>query len=154
MSSSTLPRIPGPAEMADLVSRVIGDWAFLPVQAAGRPAEGPAELGLEFSVRLTGPFQCLMVLRGDYDLAAELAEASTGDPSARDDAKDAFKELVNLLASHLCSVFFPQASFDPFLPLPSTPGSWPDQAPSSASVMMVDRFALELRLWISELPHA
>jgi hypothetical protein len=153
MSPSTLPRIPGPSELADVVSRVIGDWAFLPVQAAGRPAEGPAELGLEFSVHLMGPFHCLLVLRGDYDLAAELAEASTGDPSAREDAKDAFKELVNLLASHLSTVFFPHATFEPFLPLPSTPESWPDLVPSSASVMMVDRFPLELRLWILGLPH-
>jgi hypothetical protein len=141
---------PSPFELCELADRVISDWAFLPVQMAGKPAPGPAELALEYSVLLKGAFKCRLVLRGDAKLGAELAHASTGDPAAREQAEDAFRELCNLFASHFLTRFRPaqSSSFGPFLPEVSTPLSWPSRQPDSECVAIVDKYPFEIRLWM------
>jgi hypothetical protein len=148
------PRIPSPFELCELIDNVISDWAFLPVQMAGRPAPGPARLDFEYSVLLKGDFACRLMLRGNRLLAADLAQAATGDPGAREQAEDAFRELCNLMASHLLSRFFPEASpsFGPFFPVPSTTESWPTLPPDSECVAIVSQHALEARLWMG-VPH-
>jgi hypothetical protein len=143
------PVQPGPFELAELARQVAKDWAFLSASPIGAPAPGPAALPLEFSVRLSGPLDYLLVVRGGWDLAAELAESSTGDPSARDQAGDAFRELVNLLAGRLATRYLAssESPFGPFLPKATRPDSWPGRAPDTAAAVMVERFPLELRLW-------
>ena len=147
------PRIPSSYELAELIDQVISDWAFLSSRPAGKPAKGPSRLPLEFSVAIRGPLQCLLVLRSDEEFAAELAQASTGDPGARSEGRDAFRELCNLLASHLLTRFFGgiRQPFEPFLPEPSLPSQWPPMPPDAESVMIVERFPLEARLWV-EMP--
>jgi hypothetical protein len=143
------PRVPSSFELVEVVDRILGDWAFLSASPAGRPAEGPAPLALEFSVRLRGPLDYLLVMRCDFQFGAELAHASTGDPSARGQAADAFKELCNLVAGHLLTEFFggSRLSFEPFIPEPSLPQDWPTAPPSAESVMFVGHFPVEARLW-------
>jgi hypothetical protein len=153
------PRIPSSFELAELIDKVLSDWAFLSAVPAGKPAEGPADLGLEFSVRLSGPFDSLLVMRSGYSFAADLAQASTGDPGARAEASDAFKELCNLVASHLLTAFLggQQVDFKPFVPQPSEPSQWPSAAPQAESVMLVEQHPLEARLWMgvhTEAPRA
>ena len=149
-AASPAPRVPSTIELAELIDTVLSDWAFLSAAPAGLPAEGPAPLPVEFSVDLKGPLRCRLVLRSDDAFAAELAHASTGDPGARSQGADAFKELSNLVASHLLTAFFGgrEASFEPFVPVPSRPEFWPPRRPDAESVMIVERFPLEARLWV------
>jgi len=144
------PRIPSSFELAELVDKVLSDWAFLSAVPAGKPAEGPADLELEFSVSLIGPFDSLLVLRGGHAFAADLAQASTGDPGARADAPDAFKELCNLVASHLLTAFLGggELDFQSFVPQPSQASQWPGRPADAEIVMLVDRHPMEARLWV------
>jgi hypothetical protein len=144
------PHIPSPFELAELIDQVLSDWAFLSAVPAGKPAAGPADLALEFSVTLNGPFECLLNLRASHAFAEELAQASTGDPGAREQAADAFKELCNLVASHLLTAFLggSHLTFEPFVPCVTGPGQWPAESPNVASVMLVNHLPLEARLWV------
>jgi hypothetical protein len=144
------PRIPSSFELAELIDKVLSDWAFLSAVPAGKPAQGPADLGLEFSVALVGPVDGFLVLRCGADLAADVAQASTGDPGARSEGPDAFKELCNLVASHLMTTFLAGGHLDflPFVPKLSQPGEWPAQPADAESVMLVENHPLEARLWV------
>lgn len=148
--SSAPVRVPNNFELAELMDRILGDWAFLSASPSGRPVPGPAPLELEYCVSLNGYFKAQLVLRTKAALAADLAHASTGDPSARAQGADAFKEFCNLVASHLLSSFLggDQNNFEPFLPQASTPEQWPSAKPDSEIVVMVDQHPLEARLWI------
>jgi hypothetical protein len=143
------PRIPSSAELAALIHGVLGSWAGLPAVPAGLPAPGPARLGLEFSVRLRGPINCLLVMRGEPVLASQLAEASTGDPSAREQGTDAFRELCNLVGASLAADYFcgHTLKFEPFFPEFSDPSYWPSIRPNAECLMMLNRLPLEARIW-------
>jgi hypothetical protein len=144
------PQLPASIGLAGIINQVLGDWAFLSGQPIGRPAEGPTTLAMEYCVNLRGPFECMLVLRAEAEFAAELAQAATGDPGAREQGPDAFKELCNLCSSHLWSSFMGSRGKapEPFVPKPSTPDLWPQAAPAAECVLMVGRFPLEARLWI------
>jgi hypothetical protein len=151
---SGVARLPRPFELIELVDRVLSDWAFLAVSPAGKPAVGPAVLPLEFSTILAGKLKCLLVLRSSHAFGAELAYACTGDPGAREQGADAFRELCNLLASHLLTGYLGGESgdFAPFLPERSRPEQWPAVPAEVEAVMMVENFPLEARLWIEAVP--
>jgi hypothetical protein len=155
-AARTQPHIPSTFELAGLIDQVLSDWAFLSAVPAGKPAAGPADMALEFSVSLSGPFECLLNLRAGYAFAQELAQASTGDPGAREQASDAFKELCNLVASHLLTAFFGGSHlvFEPFVPQLTGPAQWPAESPNVASVMLVNHLPLEARLWVKTSPGA
>ena len=142
-------RIPSSYELASLIDQVLSNWAFMALQPSGKPAAGPAPLPLEYSVSLRGALNCRLVLRSNADFGAELAQASTGDPGAREQGADAFKELCNLVAGHLLTEYFggESSAFEPFMPEPSRPDTWPPIDPDAESVMLVERFPLEARLW-------
>jgi hypothetical protein len=148
---NSLPILPSPAEMTALAAQVVGEWARLPVRTLGRPVP-EVYFPYEYSLFLSEPFACLMVIRGGQELASGLAKASSAGPSARDEARDAFRELCHLVAGRLCGALFPQMSLGSFLPVPSVPEEWPLAPPQVESVLSVDGFPLELRLWIRTAP--
>lgn len=143
--------MPNPFELAEMVDKVTRVWANMAARPAGTPAPGPADLPMEFSVDFTNHLTLRLVVRGGEELAAELAEASTGDPSARELAADAFREFVNILAERWIirdPIAFP-GFWETSPAEPSTPEAWPAREPDASAVVMVDRFPLELRLWLS-----
>jgi hypothetical protein len=154
MTDRAQPRLPQAFELVDLAARLLGDWAFLTVMPAGKPAEGPANLPLEFSTALSGKLGCLLVLRSSHAFGSELAYASTGESSARDKGSDAFRELCNMLASHLMTAYLggEGGDFASFLPQPSLPQHWPAAPADMETVMMVESFPLEARLWMLPEP--
>ena len=149
-AARTQPHIPSPFELAELIDQVLSDWAFLSAVPAGKPAAGPTDLALEFSVTISGPFECLLNLRAGHAFAEDLAQASTGDPGAREQAADAFKELCNLVASHLLTAFLggSHLAFAPFVPRVTDPGQWPAGSPNVESIMLINHLPLEARLWV------
>jgi hypothetical protein len=143
-------RLPNAFELSEMVNRVTRDWANLVSRHAGLPAPGPADLPLEYSLSLIGPLTLHMVVRGGKELAEELAEGSTGDPNARALSADAFREFVNLLAEYWHTrdpAAFP-GPWDSTAAQPSVPKFWPARDPDASVVALVDRFPLELRLWV------
>jgi hypothetical protein len=148
--------IPTSHGLAEVISEVISDWAFLSALPSGKPAPGPAPLDLEFTVTLKGPLVSVLVMRASRQFGEELAQASTGDPAAREQAADAFRELSNIVASHLLTDFFGgrELAYAPFVPLPSVPDGWPAGEPTVECVLIVERFPLEARLWIDEAAEA
>ena len=145
----TLPRLPRSFELAELMDQLLGNWAFLSVDSVGAPVVGPAALPMEYSAVISGRLGCVLVLRSTHAFAEEIAYASTGDPSARDQGADAFRELCNMLCSHLLTLFLggETGTFTPFLPEPSHPGQWPDRASDVSAVVMMGGQPVEIRLW-------
>jgi hypothetical protein len=138
--------LPNPFELAEMVDKVTRTWADMAARPAGLPAPGPADLPMEFSVDFTNHLALHLVVRGGEDLAEE----STGDPSARELAEDAFREFVNILAARW--IIRDPIAFPGFWKTseaePSLPRAWPAREPDSSAVVMVERFPLELRLWL------
>jgi hypothetical protein len=145
----TLPRLPRSFELAELMDQLVGHWAFLGVDSVAQPVEGPAPLPMEYRALIRGRLGCILVLRSTRAFAEEIAYASTGDPGARAQGDDAFKELCNMLCSHLLTLFLggETGSFAPFLPEPSEPGQWPERASDVSAVVMMGGQPVEIRLW-------
>ncbi len=143
-------RVPSSFELAEVLDRILGQWAYLSAVPSGKPSAGPVPFALEFSVRLCGPVNGCLNLRASRAFAEDLAFAATGDLNAAGDAEDAFQELCNLLASQLIRDFFggTHETFERFLPMPSTPGIWPVENPNSECLALIEKHPLEIRLWI------
>ncbi|HTB34371.1 MAG TPA: hypothetical protein VNZ54_03995 [bacterium] len=161
MNPSQSPFLTRPSgfAVAEVVDRVLSDWAYLSAQPAGMPAPGPAHLPLEFAVRLSGPSDFLLVMRSTEALGSAVAVASTGDPGANGLGPDAFRELVNLVAGHLLTECLDggTALYRSFLPQASVPSDWPACDPMGQALLLVDNHPLEIRLWSTQPasgPHA
>jgi hypothetical protein len=152
-SPSNRSRVPSSYELAELIDQVLSDWAFFSARPAGRPVEGPAPLHLEFSVAIEGPINCILVMRSHEALGADLAHASTGDPSARDLGSDAFREFCNLVAGHILTSFLggSQLTYKSFFPQPSNPEQWPLGKTNAEIVLIVGQYPLEVRLWLNPI---
>lgn len=138
--------------VTEVVDRVLSDWAYLGSQPAGMPAPGPADLPLEYSVRLSGPAHYLLVMRSTEALGSAVAVASTGDPGAEGLGPDAFRELVNLVAGHLLTDCLDGGTelYQAFLPEASRPDTWPSHDPMGQSLLLVENQPLEIRLWATK----
>ena len=143
---------PGGFAVTEVVDRVLSDWAYLSTQPAGTPAPGPADLPLEYSVRLSGPAHYLLVMRSTEALGSAVAVASTGDPGAEGLGPDAFRELVNLVAGHLLTECLDGGSelYQSFLPRASVPADWPSSDPMGQALLLVENQPLEIRLWADQ----
>jgi hypothetical protein len=147
---------PGGFAVAEVVDRVLCDWAYLGSQPAGVPAPGPADLPLEYTVRLSGPAHYLLVMRSTEALGSAVAVASTGDPGAKGLGPDAFRELVNLVAGHLLTDCLDGGTelYRSFLPQASGPADWPGHEPMGQALLLVENHPLEIRLWATQAKAA
>ena len=154
MTSNPAPFLvrPGGFAVTEVVDRVLSDWAYLGSQPAGIPAPGPADLPLEYAVRLSGPAQFLLVMRSTEALGSAVAVASTGDPGAEGLGPDAFRELVNLVAGHLLTDCLDGGTelYQSFLPQHSAPSDWPSGDPMGQALLLVENQPLEIRLWATQ----
>jgi hypothetical protein len=143
-------RIPDALELCALIDGLVNDWAFLTAEPDGIPAPGPAPMELEFGVSIAGPRRFLLVLRSNLKVASELALGSTGDPAARSQAADSFRELCHLSARRLARNFLGGTAipYKCHTPQPSHPDFWPAWAPLAECVLLVAGFPLEVRLWL------
>lgn len=138
--------------LEEVMALVMQDWAFLPTAPIGLPADGPVEMAMEWSVRLSGPALCFLNLRTVPEMALLIAQNVQGVDQVPDGGEDAFREFVNIFCGHLLTYLWGQSgkSFDPFLPIPTTPSDWPGAEPSAACVFIVENNPIEIRLWIKE----
>ena len=142
-----------PAEMNALMEAmryVLETWSYLPSGHIGQPVEGPAKLGMERSVRITGRANAFLTLRTLPELGSILYQYARGEEGGQEGAEDAFNEFVNIYCGHLMTYLWgkDRAQFNPYLPVPSTPKDWPSGPPSAACVFITEDIPLEVRLWI------
>ena len=143
-------RVPSPAELVELAAFSVGAWGSLRVKAAGLPMDGPMILPVEFSMALQGPCAYLFNLRCGQRLAAELAEANTGDPFSRRRAAEAVRALAGQMAERLLNrhLAWPGAVFNPIRTMPTQPEDWPSGGPTVSAAVIVRHAPMELRLWM------
>lgn len=136
--------------LLESMRHVMNSWAYLAPFDIGLPAEGPAFLEMEKSVYFSGRAKGILNIRTTPELASILAEYASGEPGGAEDAKDAFREFVNIFCGHLMTFLWGQesAGFDPYLPQDSTQKDWPAAPPSAACCFLVGNSPVEVRLWV------
>ncbi len=149
-SNDEAPKAPSGQKLAALLDEVISEWCKLRAVPAGRPTNNPVKMDLEYRVVLQGAHSGQLVLRAHKTLAAELAHASTGDPGARVEAEDAFRDFCSRFAGRLLRELFQNklSEVRGHLPLASSPELWPAREPDSDCVVLVEYRPLEARLWL------
>ena len=136
----------------EAMRHVLRYWAYLPYCDVGLPVDGPAKMPLERSVRLSGRSLACLTIRTQPELAELLAHYSQGESKNPGDAEDAFQEFVNIYAGHLMTYLWGDSgkSFDPYLPVPTTPNDWPKPTAAASCAFIVENIPVEVRLWILE----
>jgi hypothetical protein len=134
----------------EAMKHVLQSWAFLPSSHIGIPAEGPAPLPMERSVRLSGPALCFLNIRTVPELSPLLSSYAQGEEQNPEAGEDAFHEFVNIYCGHLMTYLWGRdgKAFDSYIPVPTTPTEWPKTQPSAACAFIVENTPVEVRLWI------
>lgn len=130
---------PSQDDLRTVMSQVLESFAY------ALPTPRSDDQGMDLDVRADLPEgRGWLVLRGSQSLARRLAEDSTGDedPSL---AMDAFRELCNLVVSHLVSRLWGDSHslFQPFVPV----AGLPQGECRSRALMDVDGEPLEASYW-------
>jgi hypothetical protein len=135
----------------EAMRHVLHTWAYLPSFPIGMPVEGPANLPLERSVRLSGRALAYVNIRTSPELSLLLSQYAQGETDTKA-CEDAFYEFVNIFCGHLMTYLWGTegVSFEPYLPIPTTPADWPQAEPTSSCAFIVENIPIEVRLWIKE----
>jgi hypothetical protein len=148
-SGSTLH--PPDRNLLGVFSEVLSHWAFLDVEAAGKPEPEPVALALEVGLVFFGEREGRLVLRSSAQLGRRLVEIALGEAGADEDAgRDALGELCNLVGKHLASrtLSGEGARMQSSVPEISSPQDWPAAVPIQSVAMRVDGEPLEARVWL------
>ncbi len=140
--------IPSGIDLFKAFDLVLGKWAKLSCEHIGAPVEGPSIMTLERSVYLSGPVKGLMVVRAHRKVGGLLTERLSSEAVQPLSEEDAFTDLVNLYCGHFLATHWDPKSFKPFHSTPCNPFSWPKQNPKSACAMLVEKYPMEIRLWV------
>jgi len=137
--------------MDELIKDVLGAWGDFSVRFDGRPAQGPAALGMERAVAFSGATQGTLILRCPMGLGILLARAR-----GQGEAQEAFRDLSIQVGRRLLeSLGGPEARPALLSDRGATRSSdWPAGRPRLALALLVDGLPLELRLWIKGQPEA
>ena len=129
-------RIPSSFELAKLIRYVALEWTNLPAIHNGRPSAGPTDRPLERSVAIPGPFQGLLNLRCNPNLA-----------SAHD-----FEAFCSMVAGHLATRYLDGhvQDFNARDFVDTCPLQWPEAEPELEILMMIGSHPLEVRLWLEQ----
>ena len=136
----------------ECLAEVLETSAKLRCRHIGMPAEGPASLPLEFSVRYYGQSSIYLNVRTTMELA-QLLEASIQDGAMKPGKREeTFKEFVNAFGGRLTAYLWGSVggNSSPDIPSLSTPQSWPAREPTACCAFIVENWPLEVRLWMGE----
>lgn len=131
------------------VDSVLQSWANLSSHYIGMPAEGPATLPLEVSVRFSFPHPIFLNVRTTDELAKVLVSSIRCQAIYSIPEEEIFKEFVNLLSDRLM-VYLWGNNKRPFRceeQILSTPQNWPLGEPDAGCAFIVENFPIEVRLW-------
>ena len=141
----------GKVVMDELIKGVLGDWGDFSVRFDGRPAQGPAALGMERSLAFSGATQGTLILRCPPGLGGMLAKArGAGEADA------AFRDLSIQVGRRLLESLGGPESRPALLSDRGASSSldWPAGRPRLSMALLVDGLPLELRLWLKGQPEA
>jgi len=131
------------------VDSVLQSWANLSSHYIGMPAEGPANLPLEVSVRFSFPHPIFLNVRTTSELARVLVNSIRCQAVYSIPEEEIFKEFVNLLSDRLM-VYLWGNNRRPFRrdeQFHSTSRNWPLGEPTAGCAFIVENFPIEVRLW-------
>jgi hypothetical protein len=131
------------------VDSVLQSWANLPSQYIGMPAEGPASLSLEFSIRFSYPFSVFLNIRTTSEMAQAMIRSIRGQTLFPISEDEIFKEFANLLSDRLMTYLWgnnrrPFKSDEQFF---SVPENWPQGEPTACGAFIVENLPIEVRFW-------
>ncbi|HXL72047.1 MAG TPA: hypothetical protein VN963_00340 [bacterium] len=131
------------------VDSVLQSWANLSSQHIGMPAEGPAPLPLEFSIRFSFPSSVFLNVRTTGEMAQVMIRSIRGQAVFPISDEEVFREFVNLLSDRLMAYLWgnhrrPFKSNEQFF---SAPRNWPLGEPTACGAFIVENFPIEVRLW-------
>lgn len=134
-----------------LTQEVLGNWAFLPADPSEfrQDAERPC---LEYLAKVQGKHSLTLVVCCELSTGMLLAESATGEKADPAQAKDAFKELVNLLCGHFQTELLGRqpGHFQPFMPKACIKAEWPAPRPSASCAVDVEGNHMEVHVWLDE----
>jgi len=131
------------------VEAVLQSWAHLSSRYIGMPAEGPATLPLEFSVRFSAPFSLFLNIRTTNEMAQVIIHSIRGQILFPISDEEAFKEFANLLSDRLMGYLWGnnRRPFKPDEQFLSVPQNWPIGEPTACAAFIVENSPIEVRLW-------
>lgn len=131
------------------VETVLQSWANLSSRYIGMPAEGPATLPLEVSVRFSSPCSVFLNVRTTSEMARVLVSSIRCQAVYPIPEEEVFKEFVNFLSDRLMAYLWgnnkrPFKTNEQFF---STPRNWPPGEPTAGGAFIVKNYPIEVRLW-------
>ena len=140
--------VPSSRETFTVFQAVLQNWARLSADYIGFPVEGPSVMSLERSVHLSGTFQGFFVVRAHRKFAKLLLEKTAVHAVVPSSGEEAFDQLAEKFSAEMVKSYWNPWDFKPFLINPCNPRFWPGRAPASACALLVERYPIEIRLWI------
>ncbi len=131
------------------VESVLQSWAHLSSRYIGMPAEGPATLPLEVSIKFSAPFFVLLNIRTTSEMAQIIIRSIRGQIHFPLSDEEVFKEFANLLSDRLMGYLWGnnRRPFKPDEQFLSSPRNWPVGEPTACAAFIVENSPIEVRLW-------
>jgi hypothetical protein len=128
---------------------VLQSWVNLSSRYIGMPAEGPAALPLELSIRFTSPYPVFLNVRTTSEMTQVMIHSLTGPILFPISDEEVFREFASLFSDRLMAYLWgnnrrPFKSDEQFY---SQPRNWPPGEPTACAAFIVENFPIEVRLW-------
>ncbi len=143
--------IPTNKDLFEALENILWFWPGIFVQWV-KEGQAIPEFDLLRTVRLTGQYEGLVILRTSEELGASLASTLLEDrPST---GADAFSEFANMFCGHIMNKIrgSEEVAFRHFLPQPAPDSGWPARPPEARMTVAVAKIPLEVQLWIDQVP--
>jgi hypothetical protein len=154
LMASELPKdihIPTTADLYEALENILWFWPGIFVQMV-KDGQGQLDFDLSRSVRLTGKYEGLVMLKTSEALGRILAQALLENhPSS---PEDAFNEFSNMFCGHIMNKIraSDKVAFRHFLPLTAPESSRPTRPPEARMTVAVESIVLDVQLWINRIP--
>jgi len=144
-------RVPTPADLFEALENILWFWPGLFVQWVQEGQE-IQDLAHSRSMKLTGQYEGLVILRTSETLGRVLADALLGDKATS--PTDAFNEFSNMFCGHIMNKIrvSNKTVFRHFLPRPTLEIAPPDRLPDARMTVAIESIVLDVQLWINPKP--
>ncbi len=144
-------RVPTPADLFDALENILWFWPGIFVQWVKEGRE-KQDLGLSRSMKLTGQYDGLVILRTSETLGQVLANSLLADKATS--PEDAFNEFSNMFCGHIMNKIrvSDETVFRHFLPRPTLEIGPPNRPPDARMTVAIESIVLDVQLWINPEP--
>lgn len=139
-------RIPDTSDLFDALEHILWFWPSVYVQLV-KESQPAHYFDLCRSVKLTGQYQGLVILKTSQRLGDVLARALLEDRLTN--SEDAFNEFANMFCGHIMNkIRTGGVSFRHFLPIPISNMEKPPRPAEARMTVAIESIILEVELWI------